>query len=158
MGEEKLQQFINFVLRYLGTITLPVKRGTFIEFRSGMLNVSPIGRQCSRDERNAFEIYDKEHGVRSKMISALKAEFPEIGFTYSIGGQISFDVFPVGWDKTFCLNHATKFSDFKEIHFFGDKTHPGGNDYEIYMDSRTIGHKVTSPEHTKALLIELFRL
>jgi hypothetical protein len=34
-------------------------RGTFIEFRSGMINVSPIGRNCSQEERDDFEKYDK---------------------------------------------------------------------------------------------------
>lgn len=38
------------------------------------------------------------------------------------GGQISFDVFPIGWDKTFCLQFVEK-EGYKEIHFFGDKTH-----------------------------------
>jgi phosphomannomutase len=47
------------------------------------------------------------------------------------GGQISFDVFPIGWDKTYCLQFVEK-SGYKEIHFFGDKTHKGGNDYEIF--------------------------
>lgn len=32
--------------------------GTFIEFRTGMLNISPIGRNCSREERNAYEVFD----------------------------------------------------------------------------------------------------
>ena len=47
---------------------------------------------------------------------------------------------------------------FKEIHFFGDKTALGGNDYEIYEDSRTIGHAVTSPDDTVKILKELFDL
>lgn len=158
LGEEKLQKFLNFVLRYLGSIQIPVKRGTFIEYRTGMINISPIGRQCSREERNAFEVYDKEHKIRATMIEALKKEFPDIGLTYSIGGQISFDVFPNGWDKTFCLRHATKYGDFQEIHFFGDKTDPGGNDHEIFEDPRTIGHKVTSPADTKRILAELFNI
>lgn len=156
LGEEKLQKFLNFVLKYLGSIEIPLKRGTFIEYRTGMLNVSPIGRQCSREERNAFEVYDKEHKIRATMIEALKKEFPDIGLTYSIGGQISFDVFPRGWDKTFCLRHASQYSDFQEIHFFGDKTEPGGNDHEIFEDQRTIGHKVTSPADTRRILSELF--
>ncbi|XP_044762968.1 phosphomannomutase [Coccinella septempunctata] len=157
MGEEVLQKFINFVLKYLSTVTLPVKRGTFVEFRNGMLNISPIGRSCSQAERDAFEQYDKTHNVRKQMIDALKAEFPDIGFTYSIGGQISFDVFPVGWDKTYCLKHLEE-DGFQEIHFFGDKTHQGGNDYEIYSDSRTIGHTVKNPEDTKETLMKLFNL
>jgi len=36
-----------------------IHRGTFIEFRNGMLNVSPIGRNCSQEERDEFERYDK---------------------------------------------------------------------------------------------------
>lgn len=34
-------------------------RGTFIEFRNGMLNVSPIGRSCSQQERIEFYELDK---------------------------------------------------------------------------------------------------
>lgn len=29
-------------------------------------------------------------------------------------------VFPQGWDKTYCLRYL---EDFQEIHFFGDKTY-----------------------------------
>ena len=43
LGEARLKEFINFVLAYLATLDIPIKRGTFIEFRTGMLNVSPIG-------------------------------------------------------------------------------------------------------------------
>ncbi|KAK9885132.1 hypothetical protein WA026_010646 [Henosepilachna vigintioctopunctata] len=157
MGEEKLQKFINFVLKYLSTIELPVKRGTFIEFRQSMINISPIGRSCSQDERDAFEKYDNEHNIRKTMITALKQHFPDIGFSYSIGGQISFDVFPNGWDKTYCLKHLDC-EGFKEIHYFGDKTDVGGNDYEIFHDSRTIGHKVKSPQDTMQILSELFNI
>jgi phosphomannomutase len=108
LGEDVLQRFINFVLKYLSEIQLPLKRGTFVEFRNGMLNISPIGRQCSREERNDFFEYDKQHQVRQKMIDRLKEEFKDVDLTYSIGGQISFDVFPNGWDKTYCLRHVTK--------------------------------------------------
>lgn len=158
LGEDVLKRFINFVLKYLSNLELPIKRGTFIEFRSGMINVSPIGRNCSAKERLEFFEYDNKHQIRQQMIDVLKKEFVDVDLTYSIGGQISFDVYPNGWDKTYCLRHATKGTNFKEIHFFGDKTDPGGNDYEIYSDSRTIGHKVTSPEDTQRQLKELLNL
>jgi phosphomannomutase len=32
----------------------------------------------------------------------------------------------------------------------------GGNDYEIFTDSRTIGHSVTSPADTIKILKDLF--
>ncbi|ETW03299.1 hypothetical protein H310_04802 [Aphanomyces invadans] len=155
IGNDKLNKFINFTLLYIANLDIPVKRGTFIEFRQGMLNVSPIGRNCSQEERDDFEKYDHIHQVRSKMVNVLRAQFPDYNFTYSIGGQISFDVFPTGWDKTYCLKFLSS-ADYDEIHFFGDKTHVGGNDYEIFVHDRTIGHAVKSPEDTMRLLDELF--
>lgn len=152
VGDAQLNKFLNFVLRYLADIELPCKRGTFVELRAGMINISPIGRNCSQKERDDFEIFDKQHGIRPKMIAALQAEFPDLKFKYSIGGQISFDVFPEGWDKTYCLGFLEQ---FKEIHFFGDKTFVGGNDYEIYESTRTIGHSVKDPEDTRKQVLEV---
>lgn len=147
VGEEHLQEFINFCLHYVADLKLPQKRGTFIEFRNGMLNVSPIGRNCSQTERDNFEKYDRVHKIRETFVNVLREKFTHIDFQYSIGGQISFDVFPKGWDKTYCLQHLLK-DGFKTIHFFGDKTFKGGNDYEIYEDPRTVGHSVKSPADT----------
>ncbi|XP_068671746.1 uncharacterized protein [Montipora foliosa] len=157
MGEEKLKKFINFCLKYIAELDIPVKRGTFVEFRNGMINVSPIGRNCSQEERIAFHEYDKVHKVRDKFVSLLRETFPDYGLQLSIGGQISFDVFPKGWDKTYCLRHV-EVDNYKEIHFFGDKCYQGGNDYELYMDERTVGHKVTSPEDTMNQLKDLFSM
>lgn len=158
VGEEKSQRFINSCLRYLSDVKLPAKRGNFIEYRDGLINVCPVGRSCSQLEREEFLAYDKEHKIREKLIQHLDQQFgPEsddyLGLVFSIGGQISIDVFPKGWDKTFCLNLIDV--PFKEIHFFGDKTFPGGNDYEIFTDPRVIGHTVTSPADTLAILKKL---
>ena len=69
LGEERLKKLINWILRYFADLDIPVKRGTFIEFRQGMLNVSPIGRNCSREERNDFEKFDLENKVRETMVT-----------------------------------------------------------------------------------------
>lgn len=96
-----------------------------------MLNISPIGRNCSQEERDEFERYDKVrkfcsfylkdytslylccvdylfdnifadihyaqlrfqiHNIRPKMVSVLREKFAHLNLTFSIGGQISFDV------------------------------------------------------------------
>ncbi|KAL7420104.1 Phosphomannomutase 1 [Cryptotrichosporon argae] len=155
VGEEEYKKLANFILRYLSDVDVPVKRGTFIEFRKGMINVSPIGRNASKEERDDFEKFDNEHNIRKTMVAALKEKFAHLKLTYSIGGQISFDVFPQGWDKTYSLNHVEK-EGFEEIHFFGDKTYEGGNDHEIFSDPRTIGHTVKNPDDTVRQLNELF--
>ena len=59
LGEEKIKSFINFALHYIADIEIPVKRGTFVEFRKGMINISPIGRSCSQTERDAFSSLTK---------------------------------------------------------------------------------------------------
>ena len=134
---------------------IPVKRGCFIEFRNAMINISPIGRNCSYQERLDFEAYDKTHCIRENLVEALKNEFPDFGLKLSIGGQISIDVFPEGWDKTFCLRHLKSYK-FREIHFFGDKTDEGGNDYEIFHHPSVIGHTVKDPNDTMEQLKTLF--
>jgi len=166
IGEDKYKKLAKFILRYIADLDIPIQRGTFIEFRNGMINVSPIGRNASNQERLDYEKYDLQHGIRTKFVEALKKEFPDYGLTYSIGGQISFDVFPTGWDKTYCLSlveaeakrEGPEAIEYKTIHFFGDKTFKGGNDYEIYEDSRTTGHSVKDPEDTARIIKEIFKL
>jgi len=155
IGEEKYKKLVNFILHYISDMDLPIKRGTFVEFRNGMINVSPIGRNVTIEERNEFERYDKQHGLRAAFVDVLREKFADYGLTFAIGGKISFDVFPDGWDKTYCLQYVEN-SGFSEIHFFGDKTYKGGNDHEIFTDARVVGHSVTSPEHTAQILKQLF--
>jgi len=154
LGEERLKSLLNFILHYIADLDIPIKRGTFIEFRAGMINVSPIGRNCSQAEREEFEKYDAIHKIRPTFVSVLQSKFADLNLTYSIGGQISFDVFPQGWDKTYCLRFLEA-DNFKEIHFFGDKTSKGGNDFEIFEDKRTVGHTVTSWRDTIKQVEEL---
>lgn len=176
----------------------PASSGTFLEYRNGMINVSPIGRNCSQAERIEFEQYDlvrglrswrvsrfplalsppaalppwlapstdvarslarsllhmrcpQAHKIRETMVAELVKAFPDFNMTYSIGGQISFDVFPTGWDKTFCLRHLAG-EGFRTVHFFGDKTFQGGNDFEIYNHPSVKGHHVNSPTDTISIL------
>ena len=76
--------------------------GTFIEFRNGMINVSPVGRNCTKHERDSFFAYDavrldfsknlirclsneKEHQIRSAMVKDLQEKFSHMGLAFSIG-------------------------------------------------------------------------
>jgi len=155
-GDEKLKRIVNKTLSYLAELDIPQKRGTFFELRNGMINISPIGRNCNQSERDAFEVFDASSGVRKKMIEALRESFGnELGLEFSIGGQISFDVFPKGWDKTYCLQFLPV-DRYSTIHFFGDKTSLGGNDYEIFEHPRTIGHRVETYTDTLEYLTKNF--
>ena len=130
-----------------------------MEFRSGLINVCPVGRSCSQEQRIEFHQLDQEKGIRKAFVETLNEKFPEetFGLHFAIGGQISIDAFPTGWDKRFCLRHIEN-EGFKEIHFFGDRTEEGGNDYHLYADPRTIGHAVKSPNDTINQLKSKFEL
>ena len=156
-GEDVLQEVINFSLAYMAKLRLPKKRGQFIEFRTGMINICPIGRSCSLEERLEFFEYDKMHKIREKFARELTEQFSEkYKLQFAIGGQISIDAFPIGWDKTYCLQFVK--DKFDKIYFFGDRTDPGGNDHELYAHELVEGYKVENPEQTAALLKSIFNL
>lgn len=147
VGEAFYKDFVNFVLEYLSKMDIPIKRGTFIEYRNSMINISPIGRNCSREERNEFFKLDKEKKHREKMVEAMRNRFRGHGLTFSIGGQISIDCFPDGWDKTYCLKHI-KGEGVENVYFFGDMIEEGGNDFEIYSHKDVHGIGVNGPDDT----------
>uniref|UniRef100_A0A8C5P0W0 Phosphomannomutase n=1 Tax=Jaculus jaculus TaxID=51337 RepID=A0A8C5P0W0_JACJA len=130
LGEALIQDLINYCLSYIAKIKLP------------------------RKSMAIFVVVLKEN-IRQKFVADLQKEFAGKGLTFSIGGQISFDVFPDGWDKRYCLRHV-ECDGYKTIYFFGDKTMPGGNDHEIFTDPRTVGYTVTAPEDTRRICEELF--
>ena len=117
--------------------------------------MSPCGRNVTQEERKIFIEYNKEHKVLETMADQIRGEFSS-DLTVSIGGQISFDVFPRGWDKTYCLKFIEETYD--KIHFFGDKCYSGGNDYEIYIHERTEGHSIKNgPTETIQLLTDIYK-
>lgn len=153
LGEDTYKSLVNKILLILSRTECPVKRGTFIELRSSMVNVSPIGRSCSREERNQFFEYDKQHKIREAICKEIDEEFKDKDIVTTIGGQVSIDIYPKGWDKTYCLNHIHE----KKIFFFGDMTMEGGNDHTIFNHERVIGYTVGGPDDTIIKVNEMLK-
>lgn len=154
LGEDTLNKLVSFILGKISTYDVPFRTGTFIERRSCMLNVSPVGRACSIKQREEFFAFDKVHRVRERLVKEIRNEFPDLQVEIAIGGMISIDIFPCGLNKTHALEFLPIHDDV-EIHFFGDRTDAGGNDHEIYNDGRVIGHHVENPEDTIRQVKEL---
>lgn len=157
IGKQTILEFKRYCENYICALQLPLvsRRPQLVEVRIAMLNVSPIGRNCTQEERDEFEKEDRVHGYRQTMIDHLRGRFTDLPFVYVLGGQISFDVFPQGWDKTYCLRYLD-ISSLRYIHFFGDKTEPGGNDYAIYTHYDTVAHAVSCPLDTMRIVRQLF--
>lgn len=81
IGEDNYKRLVRFILHYVADLDIPIKRGTFIEFRNGMINVSPIGRNASVQERNDYQTFDLANNIRANFVEALKKEFPDLGLT-----------------------------------------------------------------------------
>uniref|UniRef100_A0A4X2KL17 Phosphomannomutase n=1 Tax=Vombatus ursinus TaxID=29139 RepID=A0A4X2KL17_VOMUR len=140
-----------------GTLTPPRQKITkeMDDFLQKLRQKIKIGVVGGSDFEKVQEQLGDNENIRQKFVSDLQKTFEGKGLTFSIGGQISFDIFPNGWDKRYCLTFVEN-DGYKTIYFFGDKTMPGGNDYEIYTDSRTVGYSVTSPADTQKICEELF--
>lgn len=149
-----LKRLVQFCLMYIAQVDIPVKRGTFVEFRTGLINICPVGRNCSQQEREDFALLDKERGIRKELVRELRARFSNIEtpIKFTTGGQISIDAFPLHWNKSLALEHMKEYDD---IYFFGDSTHEGGNDYEICFHPDVKGTTVKDYRDTIFKLKEL---
>lgn len=67
----------------MSKLTLPKKRGTFVEFRKGLINICPVGRSCSQEEREEFVAYDEVH-LKNFNILILLIIFSYINFLFYI--------------------------------------------------------------------------
>jgi phosphomannomutase len=150
LTEDRYKKVLRIILRSLSDVECPVKRGNFVELRNGMINVSPIGRRCSKEERREFHLFDRKHGVRNRLCLDWKEDLKEYGLECSIGGEISIDIFPDGWDKSYCLRHIQEAT----IVFFGDMVEKGGNDYEVFHHPRVNGIRCNGCEETMNRVIE----
>lgn len=135
--------------------------GHFISNRESTINWCPIGRNADNVDREWFIGLDQREGIREKYYQILLDEIAkdsliEGNIEAKMGGSTSFDIFPSGWDKTYCLNHFDE--DIYNIWFIGDKCQIGGNDKEIYdyLKSSETGFaaETSNPEHTISILTE----
>ncbi|KAH6563844.1 hypothetical protein BASA60_010556 [Batrachochytrium salamandrivorans] len=148
LGEEKYKRLANFVLRYIADLDLPKKRGTFIEFRTGMINVSPIGRNCSHAERSEFEAFDKVDGQHPTKVHQGPAGRVFLTTTWHtpLVARSRLMLFPKAGTRptAFDMLHRT---NFKKSTFLVTRltSHPDVK-----------GHSVKSPADTERILNELF--
>eukprot|EP01104_Vermistella_antarctica_P001005 TRINITY_DN1107_c0_g1_i1.p1 TRINITY_DN1107_c0_g1~~TRINITY_DN1107_c0_g1_i1.p1 ORF type:complete len:668 (-),score=198.09 TRINITY_DN1107_c0_g1_i1:375-2378(-) len=154
-SEEQMQEMIEWALMYIAKLRLPVKRGLFVDFRTGLVNVSPAGRNLNKEERAKWVAFDEENGVRRTMVAAMKERFADVQppLEFVIGGQLGFDFFPSGWNKSIVLGYVEQ---FEQIYFFGDRTMVGGNDYQLCMSERTFAYATEEPAMTVDLVQNIF--
>ena len=104
----------------------PIRCGNHIEFRTGMINMSVVGRNATPDQRKAYHRWDRSNGERDRFLALLGESFPQ--YEVSAGGEISIDIVPRGWNKSRAMVEVKQRYPECAIAFFGDRMGPGGND------------------------------
>ena len=134
--------------------------GHFIDYRGSTLNWCPIGRNAEKQDRDKWKEMDSNYKIRKSFLKQLKTlvhtqcthlgdlRASDVELTVKYGGDTSFDIFPLGWDKTCVLDMFDIFFDYEQIYFIGDRCEQDGNDYEIFEHPKTIGFKTNSPDET----------
>jgi len=113
--------------RILKSSKFPYRTGNHVEFRTGMVNFSIIGRNCDLTERQEYVLWDRETRERESIAAKIKFSFPDIDL--HIGGETGIDIFEKGHGKSQCVPFIkTTNEDF--LYYFGDQIFPGGNDYD----------------------------
>ena len=121
---EDVERFLQHELDFS---QFPIRNGNHIERRPGGVNFSILGRDpdpfMGREE---YIEWDRETNERSDIADRIRNQFPNI--TVALGGQTGVDIGPKGADKSQILRD---FTADDELHFFGDRMEPGGNDHSL---------------------------
>ena len=154
IGEESFRDLMNFILKRQSSYAsdLPCLSGHFVDYRGSMINWCPIGRNANQKQREAFVQWDTSFGFRNIELTFMNnlQLFKDNGLIAKLGGDTSFDIFPQGWDKTYCLKHL---DNYDKVFFVGDRCGDGGNDKELY-DELQPDHSfsTSSPKHTARII------
>jgi len=152
----KINNLVKICLEFISKAEYTVS-GHFIDLRNGLIYVSLVGMVGTDEERNEFIKLDTIFNYRLELINLLKLKAEELELAeyldISLGGNVGIGIYPKKWNKVQVLNWIDVKST--EIHFFGDKYLPNGNDYELMIQDKIIPHPVDSPDDT---LIELKKM
>jgi phosphomannomutase len=147
---DKALEYLNIFLKH--SLYSP-KRSNNFEYRKGMLNFSIAGRDSSNEEREQYYLYDLKNNERRTIANFINDNFDTL--EARIGGQISIDIQNKGNNKR-QASRWIRNNVGDKILFFGDKTEPTGNDYDIVKDIVDSGsgewYDIQHPEQLKLIL------
>lgn len=136
----------------LNNSKFPLRTGMHEDYRSGLVNLSIVGRGATLGERKLYEKWDKEHNEREEIANDLNLLFPD--YKAQVAGKTGIDVFELGKDKGQVYSRLKTI--YKQIIFFGDDCQESGNDYPFAVqlkDNDKLFH-VSGPDETFRIIDE----
>lgn len=136
-----LNNIIRKALRCIADMPI-LYHGNQIDFRKGLVYISPPGMQATKVERQFFLEKDVELSLRKKLLEDLKSLDVDEKFEMYFGGSVGIAIHPQGWNKSQAIQILQDLNVKDKLVYFGDKTEPNGNDYPIYSHQLVKGHSV----------------
>lgn len=135
-----------------------IYHGHQIDFRNGLVYISPPGMQATDYERNIFMEQDKKYNLRKKLLSKLKLLNVDNSLEIVLGGNVGIAIYPKEWNKSQVIEYLMEKTliSFNKIYYFGDRTEPDGNDYPIYSHPLINGFSVKKYHDTIDLIEKYF--
>lgn len=139
---------------FLTSTKYKTKTGNHLEFRTGMINFSIVGRNANYPQREDYNNWDFYNQERQHIVDCINKKYPTLNA--SIGGSISIDIIEEGSDKGQVI-HVLENAGAQKIVFVGDRCQPGGNDWGIIRELEKSNlafewYQVNGPNETLALL------
>ena len=157
IGKEKYRKLMEILIQLQAELTdydIPLS-GHYISARGSMINWCPIGRSANDKQRNYFKKFDKNSNLRRQAFMKLRLLLDSNDMQnviVKLGGDTSFDIYPVGWDKTYALRHFSG----KNVWFVGDRARsPKGNDYEIFQACGRRSFHTSGPKETLEIIEQI---
>lgn len=149
-------KMIKMLEEFISISDFPYRTGNHIERRAGMINVSVVGRNATKEQRREYNHWDNARSERRALRCELQCRFPQ--YEVTAGGEISVDITPSGWNKSMVYPVITQIHPGCGIQFFGDRMGPEGNDFPLAHRLASLGrahgaHQVHGPEDTKQHLL-----
>lgn len=150
----KINILIKKTLKFLSEVDYEIT-GNFIDLRNGIVYISLIGMSATATEREKYMYFDNIYNYRKKLLNILIETAKELGIDKSLhivqGGSVGIAIYPNENDKIQILN-ILNLEEYSEIHYFGDKYMPNGNDYLLLNHEKIIGHNIDTVEQTFKIL------
>lgn len=113
-----------------------IRSGPNIEYRTGLISFSIVGKNASKEERQRYMMWDKTSKERVKIAQKVQETFPNLSVFLS--GETSVDICEKGFDKSQVLKY---FNEMDSVVFFGNEIKGFGNDKPLAQAMYNAGRK-----------------
>jgi len=137
----------------------PIKTGNHVEIRSGLINFSIPGRNCTNAQRREYVEFDKANKDREHLSALFNEQFGVFDFKSAVAGETGLDITMLDMDKSQVYRKLLPV--YNSIIYFGDHCLPGENDYPFVQAMEAQGRvqdnywHVSSPSRTYEILERL---